>query len=65
MSFLDPVSITEIKEIINDLKNTATGYDDISAIILKLAVEYVVNPLVHIWNLSLYGGYFSRPTKNC
>ena len=50
--FLDPVSITEIKEIINDLKNTAIGYDDISATILKLAVEYVVK-------------YFSRPTKNC
>ena len=47
--FLDPVSITEIKEI-NDLKNTATGYDYIRAIILKLAVEYVVIPLVCICN---------------
>ena len=61
--FLDPVSITEIKEIINDLKNTATGYDDISAIILKLAVEYVVNPLGYICNLSFTEGIFPDQLK--
>ena len=52
-----------LHEIINYLKNTATGYDDISAIILKLAVEYVVNPLVYICNLSFTEGIFPDQLK--
>ena len=49
--FLDPVSTSEIKEIIVDLKNTANGYDDIGALLLKLAVEYIGNPLAFLCNL--------------
>ena len=50
--FLDPVSTSEIKEITVDLKNTANGYDDIGALLLKLAVEYIGNPLAFLCNLS-------------
>ena len=36
--FLDPVSTSWIKDIIVDLKDTANGYDDIDALLLKWAV---------------------------
>ena len=47
----------------NDMKNTATGYDDISAIILKLAVEHIVNPLVYFCNLPFTEGIFPDQLK--
>ena len=37
--FLDPVTVGEINKLIAGLKNTATGYDDISAALQKLSLE--------------------------
>ena len=42
--FLDPVTVSEINKLIVGLKNTATGYDDISAALLKLSLEYIADP---------------------
>ena len=53
------VEITElkVKNKIRELKeNGAQGPDDISAEILKLAVEQLVKPLCHIYRLSLTTG---------
>ena len=61
--FLDPVSTFEIKEIIVDLKNTANGYDDIGALLLKLAVECIGNPLAFLCNLSFTKGIFPDQLK--
>ena len=37
-------------------KNTATGYDEINSMLLKLSIEFIVNPLTHICNMSLSEG---------
>ena len=60
---LDPVSTSEIKENIVDLKNTANGYDDIGAMLLKLAVEGIGNPLAFLCNLCFTEGIFPDQLK--
>ena len=61
--FLDPVSTSEIKEIIVALKNTANGYDDIGDLLLKLAVEYIGNALEFLCNLFFTEGIFPDQLK--
>ena len=51
--FLSPVTENEIGKLSLSLKNTATGYDDIISMSLKLCSQYVTQPLTHICNLSL------------
>ena len=61
--FLDPVTVGEINKLIAGLKNTATGYDDISAALLKLSLEYIADPLFHICNSSMIEGVFPEQLK--
>ena len=61
--FLSPVTNIEIIQIIQDLKNSAAGYDEISASALKLVSCHVVVPLVYLWNLSIEQGVFPRELK--
>ena len=61
--FLEPVTSGEINKLIAGLKNTATGYDDISSTVLKLSLEYIADPLVHICNSSLIEGVFPEQLK--
>ena len=61
--FLDPVTAGEIYKLIAGLKNTATGYDDISTALLKLSLEYIADPLVHICNSSMIEGVFPEQLK--
>ena len=61
--FLEPVTLDEIMKIVSSLKETATGYDDISAMFLKMSAEYICNPLVHICNLSFSEGVFPDSLK--
>ena len=61
--FLEPVTASEINKLIAGLKNTATGYDDISSILLKLSLEYITDPLVHICNSSVIEGVFPEQLK--
>ena len=60
---LDPVTVGEINKLIAGLKNTAIGYDDISAALLKLSLEYIADPLVHICNSSMIEGVFPEQLK--
>ena len=57
----EPVNASEINKLIAGLKNTATGYDDISSTVLKLSLEYIADPLVRICNSSLIEG----AAENC
>ena len=43
----------EINKIVRTLKDSATGHDDISSQFLKLAFNFNVVPLKHIYNMSL------------
>ena len=48
-----PVSDAEMQLIINSLKDSAFGWDELSAVIIKSASEFITPPLVFICNLSL------------
>ena len=61
--FLEPVTASEINKLIAGLKNTATGYDDISSTVLKLSKAYITDSLVHICNSSLIEGVFPEQLK--
>ena len=50
-------------KIVSSLKEAATGYDDISAMFLKMSAEYVCNPLAHICNLWFSEGLFPDSLK--
>ena len=51
--FLSPTNTNEIRKIIISLKNKKGGNDDLHARILKHIVDYIVEPIVYIINLSI------------
>ena len=51
--FLTPVTAVELEKMVLNLKNSATGWDEINAMFLKTALNYIRDPLCHICNLSL------------
>ena len=61
--FLAPVDVTEITKITMSLKNSASGYDDINAILLKFVVSCIAEPLCYVCNLSLCAGIFPKQLK--
>ena len=61
--YLNPVTHEEIKQILFSLKNSATGWDDIGASILKLSSESIVQPLSVVCNISLSEGIFPHQLK--
>ena len=46
--FLDPVTFDEISTIVSNLKNNATGFDEISAVYLKMSVKYCKSSGVYL-----------------
>ena len=61
--FLAPVTQEEINLKIKSLKDTATGYNDINAMSLKLTNQFICQPLTHLCNLSLTQGVFPEQLK--
>ena len=61
--FLNPTNEAEIFNILNDLKNSAAGHDDISPKIIKMCGNVFLKPLTHICNLSLINGCFPDQLK--
>ena len=61
--FLDPATCEEINSIVSNLKNNATGSDDISAVYLKMSLPSIASPLVYIYNMSLSEGVFPTQLK--
>ena len=61
--FLEPVTEGEINQIIISLNDNAPGYDDISAMLLKVSSMYISQPLTYICNLSLQEGVFPDELK--
>ena len=56
--FFVPVHRNELIDIVHNLKNKkSTGHDGIDNILLKNVINYIVDPLVHIFNLSLTSGF--------
>ena len=61
--FLNPTSEEEIRNIIKLLKNGSSGWDEISAKIIKISCSPLLKPLCHIFNLSLFTGVFPDELK--
>ena len=52
--FLTPTDADEIYKITINLKDSSSGWDGINLQNTKLALPYIMNPLIHIMNLSLH-----------
>ena len=61
--FLAPVMPTEIEKLVLTLKNSATGWDEINAMLLKSMINDIRDPLCHICNMSLEEGIFPSQLK--
>ena len=61
--YLKPVTCEEINNILVSLKDTACGWDSISAVVLRLSSQFIVQPLSYICNLSLTKGIFPDQLK--
>ena len=61
--YLSNVSHEEVINIVNYLKPSSPGYDEISADILRLILPSICKPLAYILNLSLTQGIFPTELK--
>lgn len=61
--FLEPTDKTEISNIVKLLNDSSAGYDDITAKIIKTSNQYLLEPLTHVFNLSLSQGVFPDELK--
>ena len=61
--FSKPTDHEEISTIIKNFKNSSAGYDNILPRVIRDTVVPILNPLIHIINLSLTEGYFPKQIK--
>ena len=61
--YLEPVTENEINTLIKALKDTATGFDNMNSMSLKISSETLIKPLTHICNLPLTQGIFPGQLK--
>ena len=61
--YLQPVTCEEIGKILLDLKNTACGWDEMSASFLRLPSQFITQPLAFICNQTLTEGVFPEQLK--
>ena len=62
--YCEPVTSCEVIRIIGALKNNKSpGYDCIGPKILKSVFDFVVNPLVHVYNMSFQQGIVPSQLK--
>ena len=53
----------EISTIISAIANSASGYDELPASILKQCIETYIEPLTYLINMSIAQGIFPDPLK--
>ena len=62
--FFLPVIKEELKDTVGKLKDKkSTGYDGIDNSLLKNIIDVIVDPLVHVFNLSLSNGIVPEGMK--
>ena len=61
--YLEPVTENEINTLIKSLKDTATGFDNMNSMSLKISSETPIKPLTHICKFSLTQGIFPSRLK--
>ena len=60
---MTPVIETEVSSIIKNLKNSATGWDELSPKQMETVACYIAKPLVYLCNISLTKGIFPQELK--
>ena len=60
---IQPVSDNEILKLIGDLKDSASGWDELRPNVIKHVKEHIKLPLTHICNLSFITGVFPCELK--
>ena len=61
--YLEPVTESEMRGLINSFKSSAPGYDNIRSSILKLTLPVICTHLTYICSLSLQEGVFPDELK--
>ena len=61
--FIRNTNEQEMTNIINGLKNTSAGWDEINISIIKSVSHLIIRPLVHCFNLSLETGVVPKELK--
>ena len=62
--FLNPVDEVELCNVMSKLRNSASGLDNLRPEIIKRVCLSIVQPLVHIFNLSFKQGVFPSEIKS-
>jgi len=62
-SSFKPPDIQEISDIIDELKTSSAGHDNISACLVKQVKQSILQPVVHIFSLSLKTGIVPEDLK--
>ena len=57
------ISVNKAQSVISSLSNSAAGFDEIPASIIKQLVNYYTEPLTHLINQSILQGYFPEELK--
>ena len=60
---LAETNVSEVTEIISEIKNVSPGYDELPASVLKKCSNLLVTPITHICNLSMFSGIFPSKLK--
>ena len=60
---MSPVIAEELRSCILQLKDGSAGCDNIKPKIVKASVDFLIGPLLHIFNLSLREGTLPTPMK--
>ena len=61
--YVTPVETSEIYTIINGMKESSAGWDDIHAKIVKSTYNLYLDTLTHVFNSSITKGIFPRELK--
>ena len=61
--YMSPVQSDEIVKIINSLKISSAGWDDIHSKIVKTSYDMYLDVMTHVFNLSITKGIFPQGTE--
>ena len=61
--YLEPVTENEVSAIVNSLKISSPGWDDISSKVIKKTYKSFIKPLTYLYNLSINTGIFPDELK--
>ena len=61
--YIPKINVFEIKSVISSFSNSAAGYDELPASIMKQLINYYAKPLTHLINQSVLQSMFPEEMK--